>query len=186
VFLPYLAGERSPVWDSMARGAWIGMTLATTSADLARAVLEGSAYGLRQLIELEVATSGDPMPELLSVGGGANSAVWSTIKADITGRTLHRATDVDASVRGAAMLAAVACGARADPVAAVRACRPLQTHTVVPTADEVTRDTYDRFYGVYTDLYPALRPFFPRLHGIESDLRTNPEMAPRLAEIAPA
>jgi sugar (pentulose or hexulose) kinase len=165
VFLPYLAGERSPVWDPHARGAWVGMTLGTGPAQLARSVLEGSAYGLRQLIGLETGISGNPLPELISVGGGTSSRLWSAIKADVTGRVFLRALQGDVAARGAALLAATAAGLYADAMAAARTVEPVPTVRVEPATDAETRTVYDQMYGVYERLYPALRPLFPLLNG---------------------
>jgi sugar (pentulose or hexulose) kinase len=163
LFLPYLAGERSPVWDTEARGAWVGITLGTGVAQLARSVFEGSAYGLRQLIELESALSGNPLPELVSVGGGTGSALWSSIKADVTGRVFLRAGQGDVAARGAALLAATAAGLYPDTMAAARAAVPVPTSRVEPTADAETSAVYDEMYRVYGRLYPALAPLFPPL-----------------------
>lgn len=163
LFLPYLAGERSPVWDPSARGAWVGMTLGTGAAQLARSVFEGSAYGLRQLIELESALSGNPLPELVSVGGGTGSVFWASIKADITGRVFHRAGQADVAARGAALLAATAAGLHPDPTAAAHAAAPVSTTRVEPAADTGTSAVYDEMYDLYQRLYPALQPLFPSL-----------------------
>jgi xylulokinase len=165
VFLPYLAGERSPVWDPQARGAWGGMTLGTGPAELARSVFEGSAYGLRQLIELEARLSGNPLRELVSVGGGTGSRFWSSIKADITGRVFLRAHQGDVAARGAALLAATAAGLFPDAMAAARAADPVPTSRIEPEADAETRAVYEQMYRVYERLYPALSPLFPALQG---------------------
>jgi xylulokinase len=165
VFLPYLAGERSPVWDPQARGAWVGMTLGTGPAELARSVFEGSAYGLRQLIDLETGLTGNPLRELVSVGGGTGSRFWSSIKADVTGRVFLRAHQGDVAVRGAALLAATAAGLYPDAMAAARAVEPVRTSRIEPTADAEARAVYDQMYLVYERLYPALSPLFPALQG---------------------
>ncbi|MCV2488192.1 FGGY-family carbohydrate kinase [Geodermatophilus sp. YIM 151500] len=165
VFLPYLAGERSPVWDPHARGVWFGMTLGTGPADLARSVFEGSAYGLRQLIELEGRVSGNPLPELVSVGGGTSSAFWTAVKADVTGRVFLRARQGDVAARGAALLAATAAGLHPGPAAAARAAVPVATTRVEPTADAQTSAVYERLYHVYEHLYPALQPYLAPLAG---------------------
>jgi sugar (pentulose or hexulose) kinase len=183
IFLPYLAGERSPVWDPSARGAWVGMTLATGTAQLARSVFEGAAYGLRQLMELETALSGNPLPELVSVGGGTGSAFWSSIKADVTGRTFLRAGQSHVAARGAALLAATAAGLHPDAAAAARSAAPVPTTRVEPTADPGTGAVYDDMYGLYQRLYPALQSLFPPLgraaeHAAEQSARPAPSAPP--------
>jgi sugar (pentulose or hexulose) kinase len=179
IFLPYLAGERSPVWDPQARGAWVGMTLGTGPAELARSVFEGSAYGLRQLIDLETGISGNPLAELISVGGGTSSRLWSAIKADVTGRVFLRALQGDVAARGAALLAATAAGLHADATAAARAVAPVPTARVEPTADPETRIVYDQMYGVYERLYPTLQPLFPQLNGPAEYAAARSDSVPR-------
>jgi xylulokinase len=169
VFLPYLAGERSPVWDPKARGTWFGMSLATGAAELVRSVFEGSAYALRQLIDLETALSGNALPELVSVGGGTASPFWTSVKADVTGRVFLRARQGDVAARGAALLAATAAGLHHDPMAAARAADAVPTSRVEPTDDARTRAVYDRMYAVYQRLYPALQPLFARLQEAVED-----------------
>jgi sugar (pentulose or hexulose) kinase len=165
LFLPYLAGERSPVWDPHARGAWVGMTLGTGPAELARSVFEGSAYALRQLMELESTLSGNTLRQLVSVGGGTGSRFWTSVKADVTGRVFLRAQQGDVAARGAALLAATAAGLRPDAMAAARAAEPVATSRVAPTTDAEVRAVYDQMYGSYQRLYPALQPLFPALRG---------------------
>ncbi len=82
IFLPYMFGERSPIWDSAARGVFFGLSLATKKADLVRAIMEGAAFGLRHNAET-AAGSGFEIARLACVGGGARSAVWNQIKADV-------------------------------------------------------------------------------------------------------
>lgn len=71
VFLPYMMGERSPVWDPYARGIFFGLSLKTTRREMNRAVLEGCAYGLRQLIEMVEEVTGEKLTHFSSIGGGA-------------------------------------------------------------------------------------------------------------------
>lgn len=186
VFLPYLAGERSPVWDPAARGAWVGMTLDTSAAHLARAVFEGTAYGLRQLIELETALSGNALRELLTVGGGTNSAFWTSVKADVTGRVFHRATEGDVAMRGAALLGATAAGLYDTPLDAAQAGAAIATTRVDPSDDPTTRRVYDEMYAVYERVYPALRPLFPALRNAvaayEDDDKPEPVRNVRITE----
>jgi xylulokinase len=166
VFLPYLAGERSPVWDPAARGAWVGMTLHTTMAHLTRSVFEAAAYGLRQLLDLECSASGHVIDEFVSVGGGTNSPFWSSLKADVTGCVVHRAGNGEVAGRGAALLAACAAGMYDDPLTAARAAPAVPTERVEPSATPAARATYDQIYSVYTRLYPALEQFFPLLNSV--------------------
>lgn len=157
LFLPYLCGERSPVWDPDARGAWVGLDLGTGPAALARSVLESTGYALRQFLELERDASGLAVPELPSVGGGSVSVTWSQIKADICGLRFLRMTDGDAVCRGVALLAASATGVGdALGVAAARQL-PGLAEPIEPTVDPAVRRVYERMYDAYVRLYPALR-----------------------------
>jgi sugar (pentulose or hexulose) kinase len=163
VFLPYLLGERTPVWDPGARGAWIGMSLGTGRHDLIRAVLESTGYGMRQMFEIEESRGGLEVGEVLVVGGGARSRFWTQIKADITGKRYRRAGEVQSASRGAATLAAVGLGAHDDVWAASDAMVSPESELVEPTTDPAVREIYDRRYLVFKSLYPALKQLFGEL-----------------------
>ena len=87
MFLPYLMGERSPWWSPNARGAFIGLSMAHGPAHLHRAVLEGVAFNLKLI--LNVLTQQQPIKSLRLIGGGANSAAWQRISADVLGVPLE-------------------------------------------------------------------------------------------------
>lgn len=108
--LPHLAGAGSPDRDSTARGVLVGLSLAHTRADMARAAIEGLAYELRLLWEALERFSGQPIARVISVGGGARNPLWSQIKADVTGRKLEIPEHVEAVTLGAAILAGVGVG----------------------------------------------------------------------------
>jgi xylulokinase len=163
VFLPYLLGERTPVWDPGARGAWVGMSLGTGRHDLIRAVLESTGYGMRQMLEIEETRGGSEVGEVLIVGGGARSRFWTQIKADITGKRYRRAGEVQSASRGAAALAAVGLGAHDDVWAASDAMVSPEFELVEPTTAPAVREIYDRRYLVFKSLYPALKQLFGEL-----------------------
>jgi sugar (pentulose or hexulose) kinase len=167
VFLPYLLGERTPVWDPGARGAWVGMSVGTGRHDLVRAVLESAGYGMRQMLEIEETRRGSEVEEVLIVGGGARNRFWTQIKADITGKRYRRAGEVESASRGAAMLAAVGVGLHDDVWAASAAIGSPEYEPVEPTTDPGVREIYERRYKVFKSLYPALRELF-------RDLREEP------------
>jgi xylulokinase len=160
VFLPYLLGERTPVWDPHARGAWIGMSVGTGRHDLVRAVLESAGYGMRQMLEIEEIQRGSEVGEVLIVGGGARNRFWTQIKADITGKRYRKAGEVESASRGAAMLAAIGMGAHDDVWAASAAIGLPEFEPVEPTTDPAVREIYERRYRVFKSLYPALRELF--------------------------
>jgi sugar (pentulose or hexulose) kinase len=154
VFLPYLMGERSPIWDSRASGAFIGLGLHHGRAHLYRAVLEGVTYALQHNIEA-AALGGQPLDrEITVVGGAARSDLWMQIVADVTGRPVRTIeNDVEASL-GAGMLAALACGMLEGPEQA-RSWVTLEERT---RPDPAAQRTYDDIYRQYVASYPALRP----------------------------
>jgi xylulokinase len=161
VFLPYLMGERSPIWDARARGTLVGLTLFHTRAHVYRAFLEGVAYALRHNVDAG-RRAGYPLdPELAVVGGGARSALWSGIMASVTGLPVKAASAGGEAALGDAMLAAVGLGvAREEDLAAWVATGDLFTRHEPVAAD---RAVYDRIFPEYVALYAALRPRFAAL-----------------------
>ena len=159
LFLPYLYGERSPIWDSDARGVLMGLTLATQKRDLVRAILEGTAYGLRHNVEA-AAQAGFALTSLACVGGGARSALWNQIKADVLKRPVRLPRAAIGAPLGDAIVAAVAAGLYPTVEAAV-------AQMVEPGVDYAPNlelaARYDALYQVYVSLYPALKDSFHAL-----------------------
>jgi xylulokinase len=154
VFLPYLMGERSPIWDARASAAFVGLGLHHGRPHLYRAVLEGVTYALRHNIETGT-RGGQVLDEAITVVGGASrSDLWMQIVADVTARPVRTIPDdVEASL-GAAMLAALAVGLTpADDVG--RGWVDLVDRTR-PRAEASGR--YSDLYDQYVALYPALKP----------------------------
>ena len=158
VFLPYMLGERSPVWDSYARGVFFGVSLKTTRREMNRAVLEGCGYGLRQLSEIAERTTGKEITGFTSIGGGAKSLIWAQIKADITGKTLTILDMSDMAPIGAALLAGTGAGIFRDVYEASAAVEKKVYRVVRPNHEH--DKVYDTRYQVYTGLYPALKDLF--------------------------
>jgi xylulokinase len=159
LFLPYLSGERTPHPDPNARGAFVGLTLRHTRAHLARAVLEGVAFGLRDGLDLMVA-AGTPTPNSVRIsGGGARSQLWRQIIADVLDTHVETVSTHEGAAYGAAVLAAV--GAQWDASATALSARWTSvTATVEPgTAVAIYADAHE----VYRHLYPALKPAFPAI-----------------------
>jgi xylulokinase len=156
VFLPYMMGERSPIWDSDARGVFLGLTLASGRGALVRAVLEGAAFAVRHNVEV-AAAAGIEVAELRSVGGGTQSRLWNQIKADVIGvPVLLPETSIGAPF-GDAALACVAAGLHADVGGLVRTVR------VRERFEPHEPGRYDALYGVYRASYEALRNEFRAL-----------------------
>lgn len=151
VFLPYLSGERTPLWDPDARGAFLGLTLGIGRAQLYRSVMEGVAFALRQNIEV-AATAGAGVSELLAVGGATKSPLWMQIKADVTGLPVVVSDNENATPLGAAMLAAIGTGAGTVPELVDRWVNRAMHYQ----PDPVAHGHYNKYYDIYAGLYPAL------------------------------
>lgn len=109
IFLPYMAGERSPIWDPKAKGVFYGLDFKKTKGHMIRSCMEGVAYSLKHNLEIARSTGAD-IKELLAVGGSANSSLWMQIKSDITGIPLAVPFSDTAATLGAALLAGVGVG----------------------------------------------------------------------------
>lgn len=166
VFLPYMMGERSPVWDPYARGVFFGLSLKTTRREMNRAVLEGCAYGLRQLIEMVEQVTGQKLTRFSSIGGGAKSRVWAQIKADITGRDITVLDMNDMAPVGAALLAGVGIGVFKD-VYEASAKVEKSVYMEIQHSD-AHKEVYDRRYQVYTGLYPSVKDLYKVNLGVQS------------------
>ncbi len=153
IFLPYLAGERTPHADPDARGAFIGLSLRHDRASMVRAVMEGVAYGLRDSLELLKALGVRAVDGRAS-GGGARSRLWLSILASTLGLPVAITSVEEGSAFGAALLGGVAGGVFGDVHEAVEACvRVRELVEPQPAWQEAYADGYQRFRA----LYPALR-----------------------------
>jgi xylulokinase len=150
--LPYLQGERSPVWDAGARGAFVGLSLVHGRGHLYRAVLEGVAVSFRHCAEI-AAEKGLRLREIIAVNGGARSAVWRQILCDALGVPLSYVPDAAGAPVGGALLAGIAVGL-VDGVGAARGWRPARVRHV-PDADRTA--TYAAQLAARHELYPAVR-----------------------------
>src|SRR5713226_489214 len=146
-------GERTPYLDPTARGMWVGLTASHTRAHVIRAILEGVAFSLRDTFaifeEIEV-----PVKTIRLGGGGAQSALWRQIQADIYGRRVETIEAEEGAAYGAAILAGV--GAKAWPSVDV-ACDSVVR--VAGSTDPSFKDSQvmEKAYAVYRRLYPAMK-----------------------------
>jgi xylulokinase len=154
LFLPYLAGERSPLWDPTARGAFVGLSLAHGRGHLVRAIVEASALAIRHVAE-PILAAGVRVRDMRVCGGPARSEMWNQVKADVTGFPVQIPTVLETAVVGAAILGASGIGAYADVRAAIQGMTRV-ARRLEPRAD--LRDLYDTVYGAYTSLHPAIAP----------------------------
>lgn len=158
IFLPYLTGERTPHNDPKARGVFFGLSLRHRRPHLARAVLEGITFGLRDCLDLLRAT-GAPPREIRISGGGARSAVWRQMLADVFGQEVTTSESPHGAAMGAALLAGVGAGLWPDiRLAAGQVRTNPQVTRPGPAADE-----YPALRDRFRALYPALRGEFARL-----------------------
>ncbi|MBI1802188.1 MAG: hypothetical protein HYR71_11240 [Chloroflexi bacterium] len=164
IFLPYLAGERSPHWDPAARGVWVGLTLRHQRAHLTRAILEGAAFAVRDVAQRVLAPDpvggGGQVSEMWLCGGPARSPLWNQIKADVTGFCVVVPRVTEVAVLGAAMLAGLGVGAFSDPLSAVEQMVHAEQR-LEPRAEH--RASYDKLFRLYQDLYVQLSPIFKAL-----------------------
>lgn len=154
IWLPYLMGERSPHMDPNARGAFVGLTASHTKAHLARAVLEGVAFSLRESLEI-FEQLGTPIESVRVGGGGSRSPLWRQIQADVFGKPLEVIQADEGAAFGAAILAGVGVGAWDSVDAACNNCIRVAA-TVEP--NRTTAEVIDRNYQAYKTLYAGLQP----------------------------
>jgi xylulokinase len=152
VFLPYLAGERSPIWDPAARGAFVGLTLRHARAHMTRAILEAAALAIRH-VAAPMLDAGIRVTAMRACGGPAAADAWNQIKADVTGFTVEVPRVRETAAMGAAILAAVGVGAHAGLQAAIESMTSIDRRFV---PDPQRMRVYDEVFGAYVDLYPAL------------------------------
>ncbi len=159
MFLPYLTGERTPYPDPHARGVFFGITRRSDRAHFARAILEGVALGLRDSFEI-MREMKLPITQVRASGGGARSAVWRQIQADVTGFP-HVTINVDEGpALGVALLAGVGAGVYPSVEAACKAVIKVEKQTDPCT---INHAAYDRFYAVYRALYAQLKGQFSEI-----------------------
>jgi xylulokinase len=159
LFLPYLTGERSPHPDPLARGAFVGLTIAHDRRHLTRAVLEGVAFGLRDGLDLMTEAGMPPPSQIRASGGGTASPLWRQILADVLGAEIATVNTTEGAAYGAGILAAVGSGWFPSVDAA---CEALVSATPA-AAPGPNAPAYTDAHAIYRDLYPALAPTFKRL-----------------------
>lgn len=152
VFLPYMAGERSPIWNPYAKGVFYGLDFSKTKGHMVRACMEGVAFSLRH--NLETAEEAGAKAEILrAMGGSANSLLWTQIKSDVTGKTMAVPASDTATTLGAALLAGVGTGFYKDYEEAVaETVKVTRKHQPDPEKKAV----YDKNYETYLELYRSL------------------------------
>ncbi|WP_066686383.1 xylulokinase [Christensenella intestinihominis] len=163
IFLPYLMGERSPHMDPYARGAFIGLSAKHTRAHMVRSVMEGVCYSLKECLDAVEELSG-LTGEIRLSGGGARSALWAQIAADVFGRELSVSHSGNASALGAALLAGVGMGIYRD-IPSTIGIMDISFQKI--KCNESSVALYRKGYSIYRELYPALKDKFYKLRDLQ-------------------
>jgi xylulokinase len=163
IFLPYLTGERAPLWDPAARGCFIGLSLQHGRKEMTRAVVESVGYAVRHVLEA-MEDNGLEVEELRITGSQAKSRVWNQIKADITGKRILVPETSDSELLGDLCFALAGLG-EFDTVAEAAETTVRFRETLEP--DPVTHDLYREYFEVYREAYGGLKNVFQRLSSIK-------------------
>jgi len=166
VFLPYMAGERTPLWSSTARGVFFGLSYATTRAEIVRSIMEGCAFAVCDNLRVAEST-GVTVTEWLGTGGAARSATWNQVKADVTGRPFVVARRAGGGEGGHGLglfaLGAREAGLAGDPAETVERMLPERR---VYEPDPARHARYAELFEVYLGLSRGLLPTFDRLAAV--------------------
>jgi xylulokinase len=159
-WLPYLMGERTPHLDAIARGGWVGLTAKHARPELARSIVEGVSYSLRDCLGV-IESMGVEVNTVRASGGGAKSPFWRQMLADIFHRSISTLENSEGSAYGAALLA-LAGGGEYQSVEEVCEVAVKEIETLIPRVHEAA--AYQRGYEVFTVLYPTLKPVYGLIH----------------------
>jgi xylulokinase len=157
IWLPCLGGAMAPEWNPDARGVWFGLSSAHGRSHLLRAMHEGNAFAVNDVVG-ELQRMGVAPQRIVCVGGGSHSRLLRQIRADVTGLTVGRCQDVETTARGAAMIASVGAGLASNTAEAVSALAGPICDEIEPNSEVV--ELYKRSYARYRDLYHAVSPVF--------------------------
>lgn len=156
IFLPYMAGERSPLWNPDAKGVFYGLSFDKTKGHMVRAILEGVAYSLRHNL-LTAEEAGAKVDVMNAMGGSSNSLLWTQIKSDVTGKTIKVPSSDTATTQGAAILAGIGSGIYKDYDEAVKKTIVI-TRTHEPNMKN--HEIYKKYMNLYLQLGEALKDTF--------------------------
>lgn len=172
LFFPYLLGERAPLWNSHARGMFIGMSLDTTKDEMLRSVFEGTAFALRHVMDT-IKSAGGKADCLRITGGGAKSRTWSRIKASMLHMPVHILDEKSGDVPfGDALIVGHSIGVFSDLTASID--KLIRVKEVIQP-DEEWAAVYDRLYPYYLDMYKHLDEDFIKLRKTMQELEHDGE-----------
>jgi xylulokinase len=157
IFLPYLSGERAPIWDADARGVFFGLTIGHDRRHFTRAVYESIGFAVRHILEIAEGASGRSAKELVVCGGGSHSSFWNQIKADILQKPVHPTAVSETGCLGAAIIAGKCTGIYPDMRSA---CENMILFKNILLPQSNLGRVYENTYQTYRQLYPALKPIF--------------------------
>lgn len=161
IFTPWMYGERAPIADCNARSSFLNLSGQHRREDMIRAVYEGVAYNIRWLVDIVSREFGFPLPKLRAIGGGAKSATWMQMLADVTHRRIETVPDPkEAGAVGAALVAAVGLGIYPSFEALESVTRV--ERTIEPSEENF--EIYDALFQCFRDSYGRLRPLYRRLN----------------------
>jgi xylulokinase len=158
VFLPYLMGERTPLWDSKARGVFFGLTMKHSKAHMVRAIMEGVSFSIKDCMKV-VEELGVKFDSVNVMGGGSKSPVWRKIQSDVYGKKVRTLETQDTGAIGNLILALLATNEIGDPGEAAKLIRHVET--VIP--DPIRAKKYENLFGIYKEIYVSTRSIMEKL-----------------------
>lgn len=160
VCLPYLDGERAPIWDPNSRGAFLGISASHARKDFTRAVYESIAFAIRHTLEVSESAAGFAAADFVICGGGSRSHFWNQMKADVLQRQVIPTADSQTGCLGAAIIASVEAGMYPN---LKEACSSMIQFNILVEPDPSKKAVYDKAYHLYRDYYPALKPVWSKV-----------------------
>lgn len=159
LYMPYLMGERSPILDEKARGGFIGLSAIHSKKDLIRSILEGVIYSQKHC--LDILKDMNVAPEtMLACGGGGTSPLWRQMMADVFDCPVTTSVNKEGPALGVAILAGVGAGLYPS---VPEGCKQILKYSVPQNPNKENSEKYQQFYGIYKQLYPALKDSFHSL-----------------------
>jgi len=159
LYLPYISGERTPIWDPLARGVFFGITLSHNRNDFFRSVLEGAAFAISHVIEVLETITGFSRSEIRIGGVAAENTVWNQIIADLLGKDVISMAQVQTEILGVAILAGIGINVYGDLSTATEFAK--QDRIFQP--DLQAHRLYNQLFTIYKDIYPDVAKYFKQL-----------------------
>ena len=160
IFLPYMSGERSPIWDSYTRGVFFGLSLSHTRSHMIRAILEGVAYGLRNNLEI-IESLGVNIDELRAAGAASKSKLWRQIKADVLNKKIAVSNVKDSTMIGGAILAGRVAKVYNDILTVSDKFYYNIEDISIP--DKGANGKYEEYYQIYKKAYKRFKSMYKEL-----------------------